>query len=87
LRAGVNSFKNLEKDGEALKIILNMSQLYNAEPLDPVFTMPSWEAIKKIDHILADDSLTFLEGENLQLTASDHLPYWASFKRNDKLTF
>ena len=73
----------MEEDGEALKIILNTSQLHNAEPLEPVFTMPSWEAIKKIDHILVDDFFTFLEGDNLQLTASDHLPYWASFKKAD----
>ena len=55
------------------------TQLHNAEKETPLYSSQSWKPTKKIDHIFFNDALKLEEVGNLKLTASDHLPIWASF--------
>ena len=72
----------LEDRGESIQLILEETGLKNVEGKPPYFSMPSWDPIKKIDHILYDDfSLQLKQGGNLRLIASDHLPVWAEFNK------
>jgi endonuclease/exonuclease/phosphatase family metal-dependent hydrolase len=72
--------KQLEDGGEALNAFLKASGFKNAEGSPPFFTMPSWDAFKKIDQILYDPKGFRLDrtGTTPGLTASDHLPVWSA---------
>jgi len=74
--------KELEDGGEALNAFLNVTGFINAEGSPSFFTMPSWDAFKKIDHIFYDPRGFDLKavGTVPGLTASDHLPVWAVFE-------
>lgn len=73
--------KKLEESDEALKILLQQTGMNNAEGDKPIYTMPSWDPVKKIDHILFAPSLKMKEvGSTPGIIASDHLPVWADFE-------
>jgi endonuclease/exonuclease/phosphatase family metal-dependent hydrolase len=64
----------LEDNGEALEVILRHTKLINAETPDTGLTMPSWEPIKKIDHILYSSDWNLADVYVVDgITASDHL--------------
>jgi len=73
--------KELEDGGEALNAFIKATDLKNAEGSPPFFTMPSWDAFKKIDQILYDPKGFQLDltGTMPGLTASDHSPVWGVF--------
>ncbi|HBF13938.1 MAG TPA: hypothetical protein DDW49_11230 [Deltaproteobacteria bacterium] len=62
----------LEERKQALEWILNNTSLKNAEE-EPFYTMPSWEPIKKIDHILHGPGFTAQNISSFSSLASDHL--------------
>jgi len=74
--------KALEDRGEALRIFMDLTGLSNAEDGNEVLTMPSWNPVKKIDHIFYDASRFRMMkmGTVPGLVASDHLPVWAEFE-------
>lgn len=71
--------QELEDRGEALRKILHTLGFHNAEAASPVYSFPSWDPLKKIDHVLYNYDFTLEKSGNLNLTASDHLPVWAEF--------
>jgi len=78
-----DSFCKLEKKAspEALQHLLKNSPLNNAEPQETLYTFPSWDPWKKIDHILYKKTKLQLEScGNEKFIASDHLPLWANFE-------
>ncbi len=72
--------KELEDNGESVQEFSKATGFKNAESDPTVFTMPSWDPIKKIDHIFySREHFQFLEtGTAPGLLASDHLPLWAT---------
>ena len=71
---------DLEDTGEALTIVTTRAALEHARGKSPIFTIPSWDPIKKIDHILYTGGLHSQEAHTIPgLLASDHLPVWARF--------
>ncbi|MFO1519951.1 MAG: endonuclease/exonuclease/phosphatase family protein [bacterium] len=78
--------KELEDTGASIYLISEKTGLKNAETFPPFYTMPSWDPIKKIDHILYDEKvMNLLRVDTLKgLKASDHLPVWAAFKWKEK---
>ncbi len=71
----------LEDSGEPLAKLMQVTGMKNAEAASAYFSFPSWDPYKKIDQIFYAPPILFLSGGNLYpLTASDHLPVWASFK-------
>lgn len=70
--------KELEDRGESLRLFLQITGLKNAET-EGLFSFPSWDPMKKIDHILYEGRSFRLErvGNEAGLFASDHLPVWA----------
>ncbi len=74
--------KDLEDKGEALKKFQEATGLSNAEANAEFLSMPSWNPIKKIDHIFyKPDSWVELASGNVEkVTASDHLPVWSILK-------
>lgn len=69
----------LEDSAQALHAFMDTSGLQNAETATPFYTMPSWNAVKKIDHILYAAPWSVGSVTTAILTASDHLPVVADF--------
>ena len=74
--------KELEDNGEAIQKFVTITGLKNAEANSEFFTMPSWNPVKKIDHILykPDVWVELASGNVEKVTASDHLPVWSILK-------
>ncbi len=69
-----------EDRAEALNQFIQITHLKNAEPNQPLYSMPSWKPVKKIDHIFYSEDLHLKTSGNIpNLIASDHLPIWAVF--------
>ncbi|HCU25888.1 MAG TPA: hypothetical protein DF383_12795 [Deltaproteobacteria bacterium] len=75
--------KDNERDTEdLLPKFAAVTGLSNAEGKRIFYSMPSWNAYKKIDHIFFSPGLKLLDSGNLAgIEASDHLAVWAKFKR------
>jgi len=72
--------ETLEDAGQAIQEFMKLTGFHNAEWKQSVLTMPSWDPIKKIDHIFYADSFKFQYYGNMEnILGSDHLPFWASF--------
>lgn len=69
----------LEDSAKALNAFVDISGLQNAETATPFYTMSSWNAVKKIDHILYAPPWSMSSVTTAILTASDHLPVVADF--------
>lgn len=64
----------------ALDRLVERGGLRNAEPHESMLTYPSWDAIRKLDHILSTPSLPLRDaGVVTGVLASDHLPVWAEY--------
>lgn len=74
--------KDLEDDGLALKKFQEATSLVNAEAHAEFFSMPSWNPVKKIDHIFykPDAWVELASGNVEKVMASDHLPIWSILK-------
>lgn len=75
-----NKKKELEDKGEGVEIFDQITGLKNAESSEPFYSMPSWDPIKKIDHIFYSSSVQLSAAGSEILVASDHLPVWAEFE-------
>lgn len=71
--------KELEDHGEALQKFMSSTGLKNAEANADFLSIPSWNPVKKIDHILykPDAWVELASGNVEKITASDHLPVWS----------
>lgn len=76
-----NALTDMVEKGDALKIFLYKTGFSNAERVsdEAVLSMPSWDPVKKIDHILYGPAFIFLDFGSENSLASDHLPIWARF--------
>ncbi len=71
---------SLKNSRNFLESFSQTTGLKNAEGQEPLYSYSSARPIKKIDHIFFNNGLILKNVENLQLTASDHLPLFASLK-------
>ncbi len=74
--------KNLEDKGEAIEKFQQSTHLKNAEANSGFLSMPSWDPIKKIDHIFYNPEgwVELASGNVAGVNASDHLPVWSILK-------
>jgi endonuclease/exonuclease/phosphatase family metal-dependent hydrolase len=63
---------NCLPDSKEIRQLLKHSDLH--EPLEDLFTWPSWRPKRSIDHILVSSSLRVEKAIVLNHTYSDHLP-------------
>jgi endonuclease/exonuclease/phosphatase family metal-dependent hydrolase len=63
---------NCKPDSKEIRQLLKHSDLH--EPLEDLFTWPSWRPQRSIDHILVSSSLRVDKTHVLNHTYSDHLP-------------
>lgn len=72
---------SLEDHGEAISVLSKSTGFTNAEPEAAGPTFPSWNPIKKIDHIFYSKDFILLDAATITGNeASDHLPLMAVFE-------
>lgn len=63
---------NCRSDSPEMAVLLDTARL--CEPAPGLFTFPSWEPDRQLDHILVSPSIAVERVEVLECTFSDHLP-------------
>jgi endonuclease/exonuclease/phosphatase family metal-dependent hydrolase len=63
---------NCRHDSKEMQLLFNKTRLH--EPLEQVFTFPSWRPQFNIDHILVTSELKVRQIQQLDNIGSDHLP-------------
>jgi len=72
--------EELEDSGKGVKSFIKETRFKNAERHPRLLSLPSWDPIKKIDHIFYKGLTLKDSGNSPDIQASDHLPVWAEFE-------
>lgn len=72
---------NCKVDSNEMRHLFNETKLH--EPLEEVYSFPSWRPQHHIDHILVTSELEVVEAKSLKHVCSDHLPIMMEVKLPD----
>lgn len=74
---------NCKVDSNEMRHLFNETRLH--EPLEELYTFPSWQPEHHIDHILVTSELEVLKAKPLKHICSDHLPIMMEIKLPESL--